>query len=135
MLKLAYTDTGEIDFICCASILEPSSEVRNVRGRAVLLETPAEIIAKKIWYRGGSFLPRDMFDMAAVAEHFGAGYVLAALRECGEARCAVALATVTRARPEFVEMAIASLMYSDRFDHLVGEAQDICRRMLEQAPS
>jgi len=38
-----------------------------IRGREVDLETPAEIIAKKVYYRGDRMQPRDMFDIAAVA--------------------------------------------------------------------
>lgn len=132
-LKLVFEDAGEIDFICGASILESPTGQREVRGRTVALETPAEIVAKKVWYRGGSFLPRDMFDMAAVVDHFGIGYVLAALRGCGADKCATALATVEKASPEFVRLAIDKLMYRDKNVRLVAGAQDICRRVLEQA--
>lgn len=132
-LKLAYAGAGEIDFICCADILDQPAQPHEVRERKVALETPAEIVAKKVWYRGASFQPRDMFDLAAVAEHYGADYVLAALRECGAARCATALATVARARPEFVSPAIGKLMYRDKNRHLIMDAQAICRQMLEQA--
>lgn len=82
-LKLAYADTGEIDFICCEHITEDAVAQHVVRGRTVSLETPAEIIAKKIYFRGASFQPRDMFDLAAVGEHYGAEYVVAAARQCG----------------------------------------------------
>jgi len=71
-LKLAYRDVGEIDFICCSSILDAAFDQREVRGHMVDLETPAEIIAKKVFFRGNGFQPRDMFDLAAVAEHYGA---------------------------------------------------------------
>jgi hypothetical protein len=134
-LKLVFADLGEIDFICCAGIVEPPCEERNVRGQHVLLETPAEIIAKKVWYRGGHFLPRDMFDMAAVAEHLGTDYVLAALRQCGKARCKTALATIEAARPEFVQAAIDKLVYRKGPAHLTTAAQSICRDLLEQAIS
>lgn len=134
-LKLVFADLGEIDFICCASIVEAPCEKRNVRGHEVLLETPAEIVAKKVWYRGGHFLPRDMFDMAAVAERLGTDYVLAALRECGKVRCKSALATIDAARPDFVQAAIGKLMYRDHTRQLITTAQDICRDMLERAVS
>lgn len=132
-LKLVFADLGEIDFICCASIVEPPYEKRDVRGQRVQLETPAEIVAKKVWYRGGHFLPRDMFDMAAVADELGDDYVLTALRECGEARCKTALATIDAARPEFVQAAIGKLVYRERNAHLTAAAQGICGDLLEQA--
>ena len=37
-------------------------------GREVNVETPAEIIAKKIRYRAHSFKARDLFDLATVLE-------------------------------------------------------------------
>jgi hypothetical protein len=39
-----------------------------ILGRALLVETSTEIIAKKIWHRGPEFTARDIFDFAAVAE-------------------------------------------------------------------
>ncbi len=65
-LKLTYQDIGEIDFICCTSILDNPSTRKQVRGHDIDLESAAEIIAKKVYFRGGSFQPRDMFDLAAV---------------------------------------------------------------------
>ena len=93
-LKLAYQDIGEIDFICCSSILDDPFERRDVRGCSVALETPAEIIAKKVYFRGSSFQPRDMFDLAAVTEHYGYDYAVSALRQCGTDRCAAALGVI-----------------------------------------
>src|SRR3546814_15109877 len=55
MLKLAYHDLGEIDFICCDSIIPDPTRAHDVQGHAIALETPAEIIAKKVFYRGWSF--------------------------------------------------------------------------------
>lgn len=38
-------------------------------GRKTLLETPVEIVAKKLWYRGDRATPRDLLDLALVIEH------------------------------------------------------------------
>jgi hypothetical protein len=40
-----------------------------VLGRNILLETPIEIVAKKLWYRGDRATPRDLLDLALVIEH------------------------------------------------------------------
>jgi hypothetical protein len=32
------------------------------------VETSTEIVAKKLWHRGGQFTARDLFDLALVAE-------------------------------------------------------------------
>jgi len=43
------------------------------------LETPAEIIGKKVHCRRGTLQPRDMFDIACVARAYGDDYVIEAL--------------------------------------------------------
>jgi predicted nucleotidyltransferase component of viral defense system len=37
-------------------------------GRSFLVESSAEIVAKKIWHRGADITARDIFDFAMVAE-------------------------------------------------------------------
>ncbi len=133
VLKLAFADTGEIDFIVCADITDQPSRKQDVRGHLVALETPAEIIAKKVYYRGWGFQPRDMFDLAAVAEHYGDAYAVAALAQAGRAPCAKALGVVEQAAPAFVQAITAQLMVRAATRHLIGRAQDISRKLLEQA--
>jgi len=132
-LKLAYVDVGEIDFICSTSIVDDPVERRTIRGHDVALERPGEIIAKKVYFRGASFQPRDMFDLAAVVDHSGSGYAVAALSQCGAARCATALATVDKVNPDYVRSIIGQLMYRDSKAHLVADAQGISRATLEAA--
>ncbi len=62
------TGMQEIDVIAVAPIItENAVDEAVVEGRIVLIERPREILAKKIVYRGRTFLVRDMFDMACVA--------------------------------------------------------------------
>lgn len=133
VLKLAYSQTGEIDFIVCGDITDHPTEKHEVRGQRVALETPAEIVAKKVYYRGWSFQPRDMFDLAAVTEHYGEDYVLAALRQVGSDPCAKALAVIEKATPAFVQSINAQLMVRDGTRHLTNHAQDVSRKLLKQA--
>lgn len=130
-LKLAFGQTGEIDFICTPAILEHATERRDVRGLTVDMETAAEIIAKKVYFRGSNFQPRDMFDLAAVAEHQGMDYIVAALKECGRDRCETAIKTVRQINPKVVEAIIGQLMYREHYSHLIGSAQSITLRALE----
>src|SRR3546814_1497912 len=88
------SDVCSSDLICCDNILLDPTAATDVRGHAVALETPAEIIAKKVFYRGWSLQPRDMFDLAAVAEHFGSDYVLSALKQCPPDKCKTALEVI-----------------------------------------
>lgn len=132
VLKLAYLDIGEIDFICASSLTENPTGASEVRGRSVALETPAEIVAKKVYFRGWNFQPRDMFDLAAVAERCGDDYVVSALQHCGAERCRAALATVEKAMPAAVETINAQLMVRDATRHLTGSAHAISRGLLQR---
>lgn len=133
VLKLAYMDLGEIDFICVSSIVDEPARLSDVRGRTIALETPAEIIAKKVFFRGRNFQPRDMFDLAAVAKQYGRDYVVGALRQCGLERCRTALGTIEKAVPAAVAAINAQLMARDTTRHLAGSAQEISRELIERA--
>ncbi len=56
---------GDIDFLVTHFLTENPSFQYNFREREISVETPAEIIAKKIHYRGSQFTVRDIFDIAA----------------------------------------------------------------------
>lgn len=58
-LKLSFDGIGEIDFICTGSLSENPTVETEVRGRMVRVETPLEIITKKLVYRGSHLQPRD----------------------------------------------------------------------------
>lgn len=130
VLKLTFGDVGEIDFICCASITEHPANKAIVRGRNVLLETPAEIVAKKIYYRGSRLQPRDMFDLTAVVEREGEAYVIAALRQCGRERCEFALRVADAMSPKLAVSIIGQLMYREYYAPLLREAQAVTQAAL-----
>lgn len=60
---------GEIDFILAATITENCFSAYDFEGTKINVETPAEIIAKKIRYRGSNFAIRDIFDFALAVDH------------------------------------------------------------------
>lgn len=60
---------GEIDFVASPTLTNKPLEEFEVLGRKILLETPIEIVAKKLWYRGDRATPRDLLDLALVIEH------------------------------------------------------------------
>lgn len=66
-LKL-YFPQGEIDFVVSGSLTADPVTIERIHGRDVKVETSAEIIAKKVWYRGADLTARDLFDFALVAE-------------------------------------------------------------------
>lgn len=61
-------EAGEIDVVVAVPLTEGASSISPLLGRGILIERPAEIIAKKMWHRGDRARARDLFDLAAVAE-------------------------------------------------------------------
>ena len=59
---------GEIDFIGTGWLTTTPFRPERVMGRTVNVETPAEIVAKKVRYRAHNFKARDLFDLATVLE-------------------------------------------------------------------
>lgn len=59
---------GEIDFVASANLTPVPFETWTLLGRAVRVETAAEIIAKKLWHRGDTATARDLFDLSLVIE-------------------------------------------------------------------
>ncbi len=66
-ISLTYEE-GKIDFIVSGQLTGYLPRQEVFWGQKVLLENPVEIITKKMFYRGGDVLPRDIFDMACVYE-------------------------------------------------------------------
>lgn len=64
-----YLDDGEIDFVVSSPLTAHPSVPHEVLGHSVLLETPVEIVAKKMWHRGDIATARDLFDLAFVIEN------------------------------------------------------------------
>lgn len=59
---------GEIDFVASSTLTNNPFEEHEVLGRNILLETPIEIVAKKLWHRGDRATPRDLLDLAMVID-------------------------------------------------------------------
>lgn len=59
-------EEGTIDFIVAARQTDLAPWRYDFKGRSVPVEEPAEILAKKLKYRGSVIIPRDIFDLLAV---------------------------------------------------------------------
>lgn len=59
---------GEIDFVASPNLTSDPYEIWELLGRAIKVETAAEIVAKKLWHRGDRATARDLFDLAMVIE-------------------------------------------------------------------
>jgi hypothetical protein len=63
------TGMQEIDIIVAAPVVEEDgTETVPLLGRDVAVERPREILAKKVVYRGRLLQPRDVFDLACIAQ-------------------------------------------------------------------
>lgn len=66
-VKLRYPE-GEVDFVVATLLTIPGATPATVREQSVRLETNAEIMANKLFFRGDQFPARDLFDLAMVLE-------------------------------------------------------------------
>lgn len=59
-------DEGEVDFIISPQLTNCRPALEEVCGTRVYVDSPVEIVAKKIHFRAEDFKPRDVFDLAVV---------------------------------------------------------------------
>lgn len=121
-LKLAFDRIGEVDFIVSVPLTDAPSTRRKVEGEDVDVETIAEIITKKVHFRGAHITPRDIFDIAAAGRSDTSGIVsaLRGFRNDVEST----LAAIDRLNPEFVKATIAALSISDAYQVAAETALD-----------
>lgn len=129
-LKIVFKDIGEIDFIAATHLTSDPTKEREIRGQKVYLETPAEIVAKKIFYRGASMQPRDMFDIACVRENEGHDYLVEALLPFKEA-CERALKTARKMDARLAVEVMSKLLYLPKYSSIPSQAQQITIEILE----
>lgn len=125
-LKIAF-DSGEIDFIVGQAMTETPTILREIEGETILLETIPEIITKKIFYRGKSIKPRDIFDIAA-GGHTEPDSIILALRSYPE-HVKATLESIEKLNPAFVNAAIQDLMLRDHYrkfaETSIGRAREL----------
>lgn len=127
-LKLAFDGIGEIDFLVGHSLTGTPTTKQTVEGELVDLETVAEIVTKKIHYRGASITARDIFDIAAAATHDREA-IVAALK-ARRSDVADALATIGRLKPDFVNATIAQLAIKSPYRPIACTALEDTKTLL-----
>lgn len=127
LLKLGF-GFGEIDFIVAPSLTSSPSTQAAVEGEMVFLETIPEIIAKKVYHRGNSITPRDIFDIAAGGEKHAESII----RELASYRDSVAstLAAIDKLKPDFVNAAINQLSIKNPYKLIANTALEKTRDLL-----
>lgn len=131
--KFAFENIGETDFIVAGALTPMPFEMREVEGRAVLLETIPEIIAKKIYYRGSEAKPRDIFDIAAAARS-QLEPVVDALRAF-PAQVSRAKDQLEKLNPEYVGRAIAQLRIMPDYEASAADSLDTALAVLDEVLS
>jgi hypothetical protein len=118
--KFAFNGIGEVDFIVAQGLTSVPYARTSVENVTVFLETMPEIVAKKIYYRGSSIRPRDIFDIAAAAESHERELVdeLRHYRRHVDAT----LSAIAGLNADFVSAAIAQLMIRPTFKHVAATA-------------
>jgi len=59
---------GEIDFVVAARISENSVRKIEILGREIFVESPVEVVVKKLLFRAADFQVRDIFDTACILQ-------------------------------------------------------------------
>ena len=118
--KLAFEGLGEIDFIVSPTVTSMPTTQRTIEGEDVALETIAEIITKKVHFRGASIKSRDIFDIAAAARSHREQIVHAPSEY--KADVAATLVAVDRLNPDFVRATIAALAIEDSYRQTAATA-------------
>ncbi len=117
-VKLVFPE-GEIDFVAAPPLTVKPAHVETLFDHRILVETSAEIVAKKVWHCGFEFTARDIFDLSMVAEL--EPHALAEISAILRDRRALILARIARydlvLRETFAELAI--LEYKRSFDECV----------------
>jgi hypothetical protein len=119
-IKLAFDKIGAIDFIVGHAMTSSPTTQAAIEGETVLLETIPEIITKKIYHRGSSIKPRDIFDIAAAGEQH-ADSLIAELRSYRD-DVTRTLTMIDKLNAEFVNRAIAQLSIKDRYNAIAKTA-------------
>jgi hypothetical protein len=112
-LKFVFDDIGEIDFIVATALTSSPTTSCLIEGEPVLLDTVPEIITKKIYHRGASLTPRDIFDIAAACEQHEDS-IKTELRNYRN-EVADALVRIDTLRADFVNATIARLVIMDPY--------------------
>jgi hypothetical protein len=114
---------GEIDIVVGQPLTDASWEVVEHQGRAIRVETNAEIIAKKMFHRGNQAKARDLLDLCAVAELDPAAIDGAApwLQRHGHAFIAQLKRYADYAREDFEQ--IERIAYKRSFDDCIELAE------------
>jgi hypothetical protein len=100
----------------------------HIGDERALLETVREVILKKVYYRGRSLKPRDIFDIAVAAENHSESLIKELRGYRGEVSRALAGLDVLNV--DFVDQAISELVIRDRYQEIAKAALERSKEIL-----
>lgn len=127
-LKLTFGEIGEIDFIVASALTSSPTTQGVIEDKPVLLETVAEIVAKKVVYRGTRIRPRDIFDIAAAGERHS-NLLITELRNYRE-EVTQTLASIDKLNAKFVSDTIAELTIREPYKAIAEIALERSKEIL-----
>jgi hypothetical protein len=127
-LKLVFENIGAIDFIVGGSLTSTPTKSTIVEGEVVQLETIPEIITKKVYYRGSSIQPRDIFDIAAGSDAHAAS-IIGELKSYKD-EVTKTLSVVEKLNPDFINRAIADLAIKPKYEAISKTAIERTKEIL-----
>ena len=138
-LKLRYSE-GEIDFIVAGDVCNLPAKLICVvvgegaaaRDAEIMIENPVEIALKKLYFRGGSLLVRDAFDICVVDTLFRSE-LRANLRYVSDRRAAIE-ASAMRFKPEFVKRSLDELNIASNWRAVAASTLDHIREIVREIP-
>lgn len=130
-LKIAFDDLGEIDFVACSPLSAKPTKRIELHGRPIFIETIAEIITKKVFYRGSMITPRDVFDIAAAGKTHRREIVQALAGY--PKKVSATITALERANPQYVLSVIGDLQINPDFESLKETAIEKCLAILRSA--
>jgi len=130
-MKIAFENVGEIDFVASPILTQNGFSSKDILGRIIPVETPAEIIAKKIFYRGASATPRDIFDIAAASRDHRHEIILA-LRHFPE-KIEQSLEAIMKTNRNYIDTVISDLQILPEYEKMRQHSTGICQDLLSEA--
>jgi len=97
-----------------------------------LLDTPGEIIAKKIQYRGSLLRPRDMFDIAAAAEKIGSDDIIEAIRQCDPENIQNTITMLNKTNLSFIQKENQKLVVRPHMKHVCENSLNVTMNILSR---
>ncbi|WP_354005052.1 nucleotidyl transferase AbiEii/AbiGii toxin family protein [Ramlibacter cellulosilyticus] len=124
--------SGEIDVVVGGPLTDDPWELVAHRQRNIRVEKNAEIIAKKMYYRGGQAKARDLFDLCAVADLDPEAIAAAApfFRRQGSAFIAQLKANAPFVEEEFAQL--RRIAYKRPFEECLTLAESIVEAALRR---